>query len=287
MGYMHIQNLYKSQEILLLKRCFALEKIHGTSANLLWDQDKLHFHSGGASYEQFKSLFDAEELTQKFTKSVVAQKTYVYGEAYGGKCQAMSDTYGKALKFIVFDVKINELWLSVPQAADFAKTLSLEFVHYNEVSTDLEEINRERDADSQQAIRNGMGTGKKREGVVLRPLIELRMNNDERLIVKHKGDEFRETATPRPVINPDKLAVLTEATRIAEEWVTPGRLQHIMGRGDIKVIPENTPQIIKLMLGDVLREGESEFVNTQEVRKAIGKETAKLWHQTCKNTLGN
>lgn len=29
MGYMHINNLYKNQEILMFKECFALEKVHG------------------------------------------------------------------------------------------------------------------------------------------------------------------------------------------------------------------------------------------------------------------
>ena len=34
MSYMHIDNLYKNQDILLFKECYALEKIHGTSAGL-------------------------------------------------------------------------------------------------------------------------------------------------------------------------------------------------------------------------------------------------------------
>lgn len=34
MGYLHIDNLYKAQEILAFRTCFALEKIHGTSANV-------------------------------------------------------------------------------------------------------------------------------------------------------------------------------------------------------------------------------------------------------------
>ena len=34
MGYRHIDNLYKNQDILLFRECFALEKIHGTSANV-------------------------------------------------------------------------------------------------------------------------------------------------------------------------------------------------------------------------------------------------------------
>lgn len=28
MGYLHIDNLYKAQEILLFRTCYALEKIH-------------------------------------------------------------------------------------------------------------------------------------------------------------------------------------------------------------------------------------------------------------------
>lgn len=56
-----------------------------------------------------------------------------------------------------------------------------------------------------QAIRNGMGSHI-REGVILRPLIEVRKNNDERIIVKHKRDEFRETKEHRHVeTDPDKL----------------------------------------------------------------------------------
>ena len=30
MGYLHIDNLYRAREILLLREAFALEKIHGT-----------------------------------------------------------------------------------------------------------------------------------------------------------------------------------------------------------------------------------------------------------------
>ncbi len=39
MGYMHIDNLYKNQEILMLKECYAMEKIHGSSAHISWKND--------------------------------------------------------------------------------------------------------------------------------------------------------------------------------------------------------------------------------------------------------
>lgn len=36
MGYMHIDNLYKNQDMLIFRECYALEKIHGTSAHVSW-----------------------------------------------------------------------------------------------------------------------------------------------------------------------------------------------------------------------------------------------------------
>ena len=35
MAYQHIDNLYKNQDILKFKECYALEKIHGTSASVM------------------------------------------------------------------------------------------------------------------------------------------------------------------------------------------------------------------------------------------------------------
>jgi hypothetical protein len=64
-------------------------------------------------------------------------KVTLFGEAYGGKQQGQSWRYGKNLKFVVFDVRIEDSWLSVPQAADVAAKLGLEFVHYVQVPTYL------------------------------------------------------------------------------------------------------------------------------------------------------
>jgi len=284
MSYMHIDNLYRVQDILLFKECYALEKIHGTSANLTWRNRRLTFSSGGASATVFESIFDRQDLERKLTEKMGDEDVTIYGEAYGGKMQSMSGTYGKELRFVVFDVKIHDLWSSVPQAHDFATGLGLEFVHYVKIAATIEAVNVERDADSVQAVRNGVGPGKKREGIVLRPLIELRKNNDERLIAKHKGDDFRETKTVRE-IDPEKMKVLEEAGAVAEEWVTAMRLEHVLDKipkpWDIK----QTPQVIVAVIEDVVREGSGEFVDSPEVRKAIGKKAAEKFKQFFKNRL--
>ncbi len=208
----------------------------------------------------------------------------IYGEAYGGKLQGMSATYGPDLKFVVFEVKIVDNWLDTLAANRIAIKFDLEFVYYTKISTDLDAINAERDADSAQAIRNGMGEGHKREGVVLRPLIELQTNNGGRIIVKHKRDDFRETKTPR-VVSEEQLVVLENAKAIAEEWVTPHRLEHVLDLFSPDVGMEQAGKIIPAMVNDILSEAEGEIVNSKAARKAIGKTTVKLLKQHCQNKL--
>lgn len=268
MGYLHIDNLYKNQEILLFKECYALEKIHGTSAHITHKDGKLTFFAGGASHSQFVKLFDEPALLEKLRNV----NCTIYGEAYGGSVQGMSNTYGKDMKFVAFDVKIDDLWLAVPQAHEFCTELGLEFVHYEKISTDIAAIDAQKDADSVQAIRNGCGPGRKREGVVLRPLIELRKNNQDRIISKHKQDEYRETKTVRD-IDPERLKVLEDATAVADEWVTPMRIVHVLDKIENAGM-EKMPEIMRAMVADIQREGAGEIVWSKEVEKAIGKATA-------------
>lgn len=283
MSYRKTKNLYQSRDILLFKECFASEKIHGTSAHLKWKNGKLTFFSGGSKHSQFIELFNEEELTQKFEELGHPEVT-IYGEAYGGKLQGMSATYGKELKFIVFEVAIDDNWLDTLSANRVAIKLDLEFVYYTRIPTEIDAINAERDADSVQAIRNGMGEGHKREGVVLRPLIELQKYNGGRIIVKHKRDDFKETKTPREV-NEEELKVLEDAKAIAEEWVTPMRLQHILDNFPPDVGMEQAGKIIPAMVKDVLEESKGEIVNSREARTAIGRKTMEFFKQHCQNKL--
>lgn len=219
MSYRHIDNLYKNQDILLFKECFAGEKIHGTSAHIMWVHSNVTLFIADRDQRlNFVPLFNIEELKLKF-KELDRPKVVVYGEAYGGKCQGMSATYGKNLKFVAFEVLIEDIWLSVPDAESVVKSLNLDFVPYVKCSTDIDELDKQRDAVSVQAQKCGITEPKKREGVVLRPLLEVRKNNGSRIMAKHKADEFMETRTPRNVSEED-LKVLKEANAIAEEWVT-------------------------------------------------------------------
>lgn len=286
MGYLDISNLYKDQTILMFRECYALEKIHGSSAHISFDPERtdLSLHAGGIEHARFLALFDIPALQAKF-REMFSEKTVVYGEVYGGKIQKMSETYGKDIRFVVFDVKVGGVWLNVPKAEIVAQSLGLDFVPYVRCSTDITTLNAERDRPSVQARRLGQGEDRKREGVVLRPLEEFRKNNEERVIAKHKAVEFGETKTPREV-TPEQLAILTEAEAIADEWVTPMRLQHILGSlSPEEQTIEHTGTITRLMIEDVVREGLGEIVDSREARKAIGRRAAKLFQVHLRTTL--
>jgi len=277
MGYMKIPNLYRpeAQAVLLFKKCCVMEKIHGTSAHITWKDGRVTFSSGGVKHDDFVKLFDADALAQGFT-ALGHDSVTVYGEAYGGKCQGMSKTYGPALKFIAFEVKVADCWLSVHQAADVVAKLGLEFVHYDCISTDLNLLDDYRDFRSIQAMRNGIMEPRPREGIVIRPMVEMQTNDGKRVIAKHKSEKFSETKTPRRV-DPDALAVLTDAEAIADEWVTDMRLAHVLQKfrepHDIGI----TGEVVKAMIDDVLTEGEGEIVDSRAARQAVGRRTAKLF----------
>lgn len=285
MGYMHIENLYRpqAQRVLAFREVYALEKIHGTSAHIKWGETtrkmddrrtgnpRLSFFAGGVKHETFVDLFDNDSLAAAF-EALGHPDVTVYGEAYGGKCQGMSGTYGKALRFSVFDVLIGGNWLDVPSAADVASKLGLLFVPYERGPADIWWLDEQRDLDSLVAI----APGKAREGIVIRPPFEVRLNGGQRVIAKHKRPEFSEMRTAR-VVSAEQLALLEGAEAVAFEWVTPMRLTHVLDKLGLEDEMGNTPKVISAMLEDVLREGEGEFENTQMVRRAIAAETAKLY----------
>lgn len=303
MGYLHIDNLYKNQKILMWRECYAMEKVHGTSAHVnlvrvhVLDpvnetesvRCDLNFFSGGANHMQFTMLFDHEALKKAFLEMGGAELT-VYGEAYGGKMQGMRETYGPELRFIAFDVLTKDRWSDVPSAEFLCTKLGFEFVPYERVSTDLATLDAQRDLPSRVAVRRGITEPKISEGVVLRPIVEVYYNNGGRFIAKHKRPEFSERASKRDtVVDSGQLQVLEKADAIVLEWVTPTRLEHVLDKlAGILGRPastEDTRAVIDAMVEDVTREAKDEIVASKEAIRAISTATGKLFIGRLRATL--
>ena len=292
MSYRHIENLYKNKDILFFKECWAMEKIHGTSAHVKYNHQngELKFFSSGLKHDQFVGIFDQQELFEKFKENAVehnVNELIVYGEAYGGRMQGMSSTYGKDLKFVAFEVYNKDVnwWFDVDQADRIATKLGFEFVYYKRIETTEEAINSEMMSDSVQSVRNGMGTGHMREGIVLRPIKEFVFQNGGRVICKHKRPEFAERENTPKFSDPEQIKILENAKEIADEWVTLMRLRHVLDKFENPSL-EDANKIIKAMIEDVYREAKGEIEEGKAVRKEIGKKTIKLFKDMiAKNTF--
>lgn len=305
MSYLHIKNLSKFPVILLFKECYALEKIHGTSAHVSFNpaDNSIRYFGGNEPHAKFVALFNEEKLLATFKDMhlPMEKRITVFGEAYGGSQQGMSHTYGKDLKFIAFDVKIGDCWLDVPAADSIATALRLEFVQYHKVKTDLNILDALRDAPSMQAVRNGISkittineqgdiridNPRPKEGIVLHPLKEMTLNNGQRVIAKYKGAAFAETKTPREVeIDPEKLVKMEEAEAIADEWVTHNRLANVLSHLGCEHSKKSIPLVLEAMLEDVLRESEDEIDLTKDevrIKKTIKSKCAELYLEFLKN----
>lgn len=274
MSYTKIPNLYKDQTILMFKECWALEKICGTSAHISWSNGRLDFFTNEGQHETLGKLFDIEKLKKEFIE-MDCTKVMIIGEFYG-ELQGMARTYGKDMKFIAFDVCIDSLWLCVPDAAAFVKEIGLEFVHYQKTMCDVSILNKLRDMPSVQAVRNGIKAQRNSEGIVLRPLIELKRNNGARICAKHKRDDFCERKT-RQTIDSAQLKILEDANAIAEEWVTENRLNNVLSHMSEEHEVSDIPDVVKRMIADVQTEAKDEIVESKAARKAIGKRTVALF----------
>jgi hypothetical protein len=299
MGYEHIEHLYKHPEFFkCFSEAYALEKIHGTSTWIDFikqknDEEKesiddfyLSFHSGGEKAESFIAIFDCEFLKQKLFQLVSEngwKSIRIHGEGYGGKQQGMTDTYGPILKFIAFDVKINgNNFLNIAESEKIAIELNLEFVHYEIGPCVPEWFDQQTKMHSIQAIKNGMGVGKLREGIIIRPcfgrgkpegpLSESFNSANKRTIYKHKNPEFWEIASERPL--GEKLVIMDNVYQIANEWITKQRMEHVLNhiiseREEKNIEFKDITIFVKRMIEDVQRESEGEVVWSAEVEKEI------------------
>jgi len=196
-----------------LTEVYALEKIHGTSAHIKYKKGEgITFFPGGIKAETFEEMIDKKfetadnlgflVLHEKLRRELVyiGEEVTFYGEAYGGKCQKMTNVYGP-LNFVVFEVKIKPMdeedyWADVPMAEMIAKKCGFEFVHYERGPATVEWLDSQRDKPSVQAARNGMGVHYG-EGIVVRPIVEMNDHRGNRILAKHKRAEFRENRPAR------------------------------------------------------------------------------------------
>ena len=170
------------------------EKIDGTNIRVHWDGHKITF--GGRTDKAqipvelmnwLNDKFINNETEELFEQKFGETEVTLYGEGYGRKIQKGGGNYiPDGVSFILFDVLINDIWLTRESVEDIAKTFAIDvvpIVGFGYLDEAVDYIK------SKPNSKIGTGTAKM-EGVVCRPIVELFDRLGKRVIVKIKVCDF-------------------------------------------------------------------------------------------------
>lgn len=188
-----IEGQYRNETIKFLADapCQFTEKIDGTNIRIHWDGHKVTFggrteraqipaHLVAYLMETFGGDTNEQLFEQKFGETEVT----LYGEGYGPKIQKGGGLYRNDVSFILFDVLIGDIWLTRSSVEDIAQCFSVDAVPVLGEGTLQDGV----DYVKTKPVSK-IGTAPM-EGLVARPVVELKDRMGRRVIVKIKVKDF-------------------------------------------------------------------------------------------------
>jgi len=179
----------------------ATEKVDGTNMKLIYYPIKHTISVEGktenaqnmcGSFDAVKSIGEniLPKLQIEFPDDRFTEGDYViiYGEAYGGKIRE-GGRYSEDVRFIAFDIKVADWYLTRSVARDICEKMGLQFVPYKGKMTlkEAEEMVMEGFVSEVSEDRTLLA-----EGLVLTPCCELRNRKGDRIIVKIKHKDYKQ-----------------------------------------------------------------------------------------------
>lgn len=168
------------------------EKIDGTNIRIYWDGESLKF--GGRTdnaqipaklFEKLQDIFTIEKMQKCFPDFSKEKPIILYGEGYGCGIQKAGEFYLKNdVNFILFDVRINNIWLVMRDIFEIAKELEIPIVPYLGWGTLNEAI---------EIVKNSFKSeigDIQAEGIVLKHDMGLLTRLGRRIITKVKTIDF-------------------------------------------------------------------------------------------------
>ena len=187
------ENIYRNETVEFLKDIDweFTEKIDGTNIRIYWDGHKVSYF-GRTDKAQIPTqlmnklieLFGGNINEEMFEQKFGATPVMLIGEGYGAKIQKGGGDYRQDNNFILFDVCINNKYLSRDNVNDIANYFGIESVPV------IFSGNLQKGIDFVKTKPNSTIGTAKMEGLVARPKVELYDKNGNRLIVKIKVCDF-------------------------------------------------------------------------------------------------
>lgn len=188
-----IEGKYRNECVEFLAPCkwIFTEKVDGTNVRVIWDGHKVTF--GGRTdnaqmpmplMERLKELFEGNTNEELFEQKFGESQVVFYGEGYGGKIQSGS-LYKETQDFILFDVKVGDIWLKREDVENIAESFGLDVVPVILEGTIQEAVDYVK-----TKPMSLIGNGKESEGLVGVPSARLKDFRGNRIIVKIKACDF-------------------------------------------------------------------------------------------------
>ena len=170
------------------------EKIDGTNISVEWDGHAVSFHGRTERaqipkhlLEYLEKTFLTTEAEELFEQTYGDKNVILYGEGYGAKIQN-GGNYRSDVSFILFDVLIGDNWQEREWVEKTAKMFGIDVVSVVFVGSLEEGVDY-----VMEHHPSTIGTAMM-EGVVGRPMVEMRDRLGKRIIVKIKWEDFKEFA---------------------------------------------------------------------------------------------
>ena len=187
------ESIYRNKTVEFLKNIEweFTEKIDGTNIRIYWDGHKVSYY-GRTDKAQIPSqllnrlieLFGGNENEEMFEQKFGETPVMLIGEGYGAKIQKGGGDYRQDNDFILFDVCLNDKYLSRENVKDIANYFNIEVVPTILIGKLEDGINYVK------SMPNSKIGVAKAEGLVARPVFELKDENNKRIIVKIKCCDF-------------------------------------------------------------------------------------------------
>lgn len=188
---------YRNPTIAYLKDNMWLftEKVDGTNVRVHWDGHKVEFGGRtdkaqipGPLLNKLNEMFVTTEAEELFEQTWGDKDVILFGEGYGPKIQNGGE-YRSDVSFILFDVLVGDNYQEREWVEKTAQMFNIDVVPIVLTGTIQDGIDY-----VMKHPRSTMGTAMM-EGVVGRPMIELRDRRGERVIIKIKWEDFKHFAT--------------------------------------------------------------------------------------------
>lgn len=169
------------------------EKVDGTNVRIIWDGHSVSFagrtdNSVLPEALNFRlwSLFGGSTNEEMFEQLFGDKEVILFGEGYGHKIQKCGSQYSNDVKFILFDVLIGDNYQSRSFVETIARSLNIDVVPILGTGTLDQAIEFVKSKPDSIVAQNPLTI----EGVVCRPVVELRDRCGNRIIVKIKVCDF-------------------------------------------------------------------------------------------------